>query len=282
MTLLAATILPVTLVINQSRSGQRAHYIQSSRSILLNSLLNSVDPDDPQIAANFVNASMATISESGTTIPYIRQVDLTNSNAMVRRVYDYVYRTTSDSVSSPQFRVNQTFELDEYRIDCGLTSGGYRDNSGFSWVSDIAYNSGNKVPGFVSGATTGSVSSATDILNTTNDTLYRTYREGSPLSYSLDVPNGDYSVQLHFAELDATVGTASNLRRVDIVLEGSTVATNFSPRETCGSAANTACSVVYTVTVSDGVLNIVLNKSATSGASYNPRMAAIMVRRRNR
>ena len=132
-----------------------------------------------------------------------------------------------------------------YRINAGGPL--YLDSKGNIWEADKGYNTGNPF--------TTSVST----INGSNDpTLFKTQRWNSstsstPLTYSLKVPNGSYTVNLYFAETygpDQKVGA----RVFNVTMEGSTVFSNLDVYAQAG--ANTQLVKSATVNVSDGVLTI--------------------------
>jgi hypothetical protein len=91
---------------------------------------------------------------------------------------------------------------------------------------------------------------AVAIAGTVEDTLYQTERYGN-FSYSLPVPNGSYSVELHFAEL---YWTSAGKRVFNVLVEGSPAITGLDIWAVAG--ATTALIRTVPATVTDGVLNI--------------------------
>ena len=129
------------------------------------------------------------------------------------------------------------------RVNAG--GGAYTDGSGNLWSADYGYNTG-LTAGF-----------SNPISGTNDDLLYQSQRydkDTSPeLIYSFNVPNGDYTVNLHFAEIySGTFGVG--LRVFDVLIEGQVVASNLDIYSEVG--ANAALVKSYAVTVSDGQLNI--------------------------
>ena len=129
------------------------------------------------------------------------------------------------------------------RVNAG--GGAYTDGNGNAWSADYGYNTGNKA--------TASVA----IDGTADDTLFQSQRWDSPsgeeLSYGFDVPNGDYVVNLYFAETYSGVFLSGG-REFDILLEGSNVNHNLDIYNEAGK--NTAYMISYNVTVADGQLNL--------------------------
>jgi lysophospholipase L1-like esterase len=133
----------------------------------------------------------------------------------------------------------------EIRVNAGGSK--YTDTAGHVWSADTGFNTG-----IISTAGVG-----TPISGTADDTLYQYQRlDDSPapeLMYSFDVPNGDYTVNLLFAENYAPV-FAPGARLFDVQMEGVLVLDNVDIYATVG--ANAALTESVPVTVSDGQLNI--------------------------
>ncbi|QRR00887.1 CBM96 family carbohydrate-binding protein [Dyadobacter sandarakinus] len=124
---------------------------------------------------------------------------------------------------------------------------------------------------------TSSIASG-DILNTTNDVLYRSARSAPSFSYNIPVINGQVSVTLHFAETYFGVpgtkgekgGTGS--RRFHVNMEGSRKLTNYDIFAQAAGAMR-ANQITFPVTVTDETLNI----DFLTGAADQPRVCAIEV-----
>lgn len=145
------------------------------------------------------------------------------------------------------------------RIRCG-SSASYTDPQGQVWSGDSGLFSG----------TTQTFSSSNAIGGTNSDPLYQTERFGQNFAYAIPVSaNGLYDVTLHFAEL---YWTQAGQRVFNVSLEGSTVQTNLDLFSEAG--ANNALTKEYTVSVSDGVLNIgfaaSINNAKISGIEVHP------------
>ncbi|WP_051947403.1 malectin domain-containing carbohydrate-binding protein [Muricauda sp. MAR_2010_75] len=111
--------------------------------------------------------------------------------------------------------------------------------------------------------------------------LYQTERSSSDqfYSYEIPVPNGDYIVQLHIAELywGATGGGTGGegLRVFDVTLEGSLVLDDYDITADVGPETPTIKS--YPVTVNDGILNLYLSALASDGGVDQPKLSAIQI-----
>jgi hypothetical protein len=142
------------------------------------------------------------------------------------------------------------------------TGGGeYTDSNGDVWSADFGFNTGNKS------------SSSVGINDTEDDVLFQTQRwdsnSGEELKYSFDVPNGDYVVNLYFAEVYTGVLRQGG-RVFDILLEGYKVESKFDIYSVAG--ANAAHMRSYEVSVVDGQINMEFLHGVE-----NPTIAAIEV-----
>jgi hypothetical protein len=138
-------------------------------------------------------------------------------------------------------------------INCGKTAAG-----NFTGSDSTVY-----VPDSVPPASGGTATVGTSyaIAGTTDDTLFDSYRWGTH-SYNLSVANGNYEVTLRFSDN----ATAANVRKFNVALEGAAVLTNFDIFAEVGT--NTVCDKVFTVPVTDGILNIQFT-NVTGNAKIN-------------
>jgi hypothetical protein len=147
----------------------------------------------------------------------------------------------------------------EIRVNAG--GGAYIDSAGNTWEADFGFNTGNIF-------TTTSA-----IADTGDDTLYQSERwdpsAALELQYTFAVPDGDYFVNLHFAEIYS--GTFSTGARVfDVAVEEQLVLDNLDIFSEVGAEAALVKS--FTVTVSDGELNIEFLHQVE-----NPKISAIEI-----
>lgn len=267
LTMLALIMLPFTLAVSSSAQASRSAYLQSTRTIMLNSLKNETRPTDPEYVSNFTDSSMNTsITDSGATMGYRRAVDATTSgatNAMKRTSLFYLYTNSTDASSAARYKTTVVSYPKAIRMHFG-TSTGFIDTLGrYWWGNNANYNSGNKIPGLV---TVGGYFdySASDILNTSgnDDMIYEPERLNS--SYAADVENGAYTVKLFMCETWNGI-TATNRRLFNIYIEGIKVNANgpYSPYDATGGL-NLAQILMYDVNVSDGTLNVSCSIDSTS------------------
>jgi hypothetical protein len=134
----------------------------------------------------------------------------------------------------------------------------YTDSQGNLWAADNGFTAG------------GSYSTNATISNTTSPTLYQTehYSNNGLLEYTTTVPNGQYSVVLKFAEI---YFTAAGQRVFNIIINGTTVATNFDPFAAAGGE-NIAVDNTYPVTVTGGAIDI-----RFVAVVQNPKVSAIEI-----
>ncbi len=130
------------------------------------------------------------------------------------------------------------------RINVGGSA--YTDASGQVWQADY---------GFLANGS-GTASTTTTIQNTSQQAIYQTERanctNSAPVAYLLPVPNGNYILNLKFAEI------ANPPRVMNIVVNGTTVATGFNIAALAGGSY-IPLDRQFPVTVTSGVLSFSLN-----------------------
>ncbi|MCK0146239.1 PKD domain-containing protein, partial [Arenibacter sp. F26102] len=110
--------------------------------------------------------------------------------------------------------------------------------------------------------------------------LYQTERSASPptFGYEIPLPNGEYRVTLHFAEIffgangGGTLGTAQRI--FDVVMEGSTILDDFDINAAVGP--QTITTRTFDVVVEDGILNLGFDATAPDGVNQ-PKLSAIEI-----
>ncbi len=118
----------------------------------------------------------------------------------------------------------------------------------------------------------------TDILETTNDAIYKTERSATAnlksFNYTIPVTNGMYEVKLHFAEIywGATGGGRAGIgkRIFSVAIEGDQVITNFDMN--AEKNPMTAFVKTFSTNVTDEELNIVFTASVDQ-----PKVAALEI-----
>jgi len=148
-------------------------------------------------------------------------------------------------------------------INCGGEA--YTDPNGIVWEADNYFNTGR------------AGRSSNPITGTNIPELYRSERYdilASPeLKYNVPIPNGQYSLKLHFSETYS--GTmAVGARVFDVKVEGSTKFIKVDIFAQSGNAGNKALVKSTTVTVNDGFLTIefirIVENPTISGIEIRP------------
>jgi len=125
------------------------------------------------------------------------------------------------------------------------------------WSADTGFNGGS------------TYSTQNAITNTTTQTLYQTEHYGAgTLQYQFVVPNGNYTVNLKFAEIYFNL---AGLRIFNILINGQAVQNNFDIVAAAG-ASFTAKDLSFPVTVSGGNITIQL-----VSVIQNPKISAIEI-----
>jgi glucose/arabinose dehydrogenase len=142
------------------------------------------------------------------------------------------------------------------RINSG--GGQYTDTLGQVWQGDA----------YFTGGTTYTVANTTEIFKTEDDPLYRNERSGKSFSYQIPVANGDYTVNLHYAEI---YWDDFNKRVFDVSIEGELVSDDLdifaNSKNAFFPGKNSALvQSVQDVLVSDGVLNINFDASINNAS----------------
>ena len=159
--------------------------------------------------------------------------------------------TPPTATNTPTF--TQTPIFTPIRVNCGGTQ--YNDGTNI-WLADQAYTTGGW--GYVN----GTAGTTTDAINgTTYDTLYQSERYNTNLEYRFTVPNGVYQVYLKFVEM---YWTSSGNRIFSVSIEGNQVISNLDIYALVGHDY-AYDSGPFTVTVTDGILNILASASANNG-----------------
>ncbi|AMJ66893.1 hypothetical protein AXW84_16725 [Hymenobacter sp. PAMC 26628] len=123
-------------------------------------------------------------------------------------------------------------------------------------------------------AASAAFSTKSPIAGTPDPALYQTERFSTQgaLRYALPVPNGSYSVVLHFAEF---YWTKPGQRVFDAALEGQKVLDHYDIVKKVGPL--TATTETFTVTVTDGILNLDLTVPYLSGGMDQAKLSALEV-----
>ncbi len=179
--------------------------------------------------------------------------------------YSYLWSTGETAQSIGEGTVNGT----EICIDAGDTTASYITAAGDTFVKDKFFSGGtifNKV---------------VPIAGTNDDEMYQNERfvgNGGFFSYNIPVINGNYAVELHFAEIffglpgSGSSGGAGS-RKFDVTIEGALALDDY---DIFFEAGGPAIAIVETINVSvnDGVLNIlfdgIINNAKINGLCVRP------------
>jgi hypothetical protein len=181
----------------------------------------------------------------------------------------YTYRVAAFDNASP---ANESAQSNQVSVTTPtppatvirVNAGGpqYTDSAAQVWAADIGFN-------------TGSASSVGNAIAGTSDpALYRSERwdaaTAPELAYVFTVPNGNYTVKLHFAEIWSG-GQAVGRRIFDVRIENQLVLDNLDVFAEVGGY--TALIKTVQTTVSDGQLNV----NFVHGSADNPKISAIEI-----
>jgi fibronectin type 3 domain-containing protein len=207
------------------------------------------------------------IFRNGTSLTTTTAVSYTDNTVAANTAY--TYRVAAFDNASP---ANESAQSNQVSVTTPVppatvirvNTGGpqYTDSAAQVWAADTGFNTGS--PSSVSNAIAG----------TSDPALYRTERwdaaTAPEMAYSFTVPNGTYTVRLHFAEIWSG-GQAVGRRMFNVALEGSQVLSNFDIFAQAGGY--TALIRTFQTTVADGQLNI----NFTHGSADNPTISAIEI-----
>jgi RHS repeat-associated protein len=114
-------------------------------------------------------------------------------------------------------------------------------------------------------ATGGTVVTTTAAITGTDPGLYQTQREGTSFSYTLPAPNGSYTLNLLFAEID---GNTTGQRTFNVVADGQQILTDYDIYAASGGA-DTAVTKSFPVAVTNGQFTLTF-----TGVTGNAAVAA--------
>jgi len=163
--------------------------------------------------------------------------------------------------------VAETFVDGVLRINCGSVTSS-RDACGNTWKADQKYESGSW--GYIKGGI--ATREERDIEGTNDDQIYLSEHYNIS-AYRMTVPNGKYTVRLHFAEAYTGI-TESGQRVFDVSMEKETILNGFDPFKESGEKCYVALVREKDVTVSDGELTIEFQKK---DARHGPMINGIEV-----
>ncbi|MEX0273270.1 MAG: malectin domain-containing carbohydrate-binding protein, partial [Flavobacteriaceae bacterium] len=205
-----------------------------------------------------------TAGPSGATLTGTNTETLSVSG-LVEGSYTFQLTVTDDETDTASDTVNVTVDPESnfaLRINTGGNSTTY---NGDTFVADIYFDTGSTL----------------DRPQTGLPEPYKTFRYSTSeiMGYDIPLANGDYTVNLHFAELwfGATGGGAGGVgsRVFDVSAEGQLIEDNLDVFDEVG--AETMLVRTHSVTVSDGTLNIDFDSRDVVGGERHPIINAIEV-----
>ena len=204
------------------------------------------DPDGGDIA------NYQWVQQSGPSNATLVGASTDNLTASDLLAGTYVFRlTVTDDENQTGFD-DVSVNVDSEPATLFINSGGPDLSfNGIDWSADNS---------FIGGTT---FANSVPIANTTNDELYQTERfsTSGSLVYEIPVINGEYKVDLHFAELFYGVGGESGgvgSRVFNIQVENETQINNYDIISAAGGSATAIIESLQNVIVTDGLLTITL------------------------
>ncbi|MFJ8039719.1 S8 family serine peptidase [Kitasatospora sp. NPDC096147] len=202
--------------------------------------------------AEAVDAAWLTVTPAGGLLPTGGQQTVTlavnAAGVTPGTVLTAQLLVRSASGRAPQLTVPVTLVVPAYQValDAGA-SGSLTDSLGDGWTKDREYATGSY--GYQGRSSTKDTRES--ITGTADQKLYQTAREGM-YGYAFDkVPNGVYTVELDFAELERK---SPNSRVFDVLIEDREVIPNLDVALRSGT--RTALTQSFTTTVTDGRLDV--------------------------
>ena len=125
--------------------------------------------------------------------------------------------------------------------------------------------------GFTGGETANQEGVFSQVADTKEDAVFFTERYGES-TYSLEVPNGFYNVELGFVELIAD--QESGARVFNVAMEGKLELQNIDPVAESGASRTALIKEVANIEVTDGKMDIALQK-----VTFNPTLSFINIKR---
>ncbi len=226
-------------------AGEDAALTLPNNSLVLDG--SAQDPDGGAI----VSFSWTQISGPNTAMFDDTTIADPTISDLVEGVYVFELSATDDEneTGSDQVTITVTEELSSILINSGGPTFTFNTEE---WVADNSFVGGTPFE------------NAIPIANTENDQLYQTERfsTSGTLVYEIPVVNGNYNVDLHFAELFYGVGAQAGgvgSRVFNINVEdGQAQVANYDIIEAAGASATAVIERYSNIMVSDGSLTITL------------------------
>jgi hypothetical protein len=137
-----------------------------------------------------------------------------------------------------------------FRVNCGAETA-YTDKAGVKWAADQVYSAAAKW-GALGGSTVRRAMRPVE--GTQAPEVYLTERWGMD-GYRFDLPNGKYTLRLHFAETYEDI-TGPGLRTFTVTIQGKPALPNFDVFKAAGGFAKPVIKEFKGLAVTDGKLLI--------------------------
>jgi M6 family metalloprotease-like protein len=222
--------------------------------------------DTPKISAIQVKSASGSVPPTPTTAPATATPTSAPATATPTSAPATATPTSAPATATPTRTPTPSTNLYRMRVNAGGAA--FTDTQGNQWQADRPFDAG---PWGYDGASAATGATAHAIAGTDNDALYQSDRRWSSTEgtarYRFSVPNGTYNVILHFAEGEFS---QAGQRVFSIKIEGTVRTTNYDIYQQAGHDG--AATQVFTVSVSDGLLNLVFPP-----ATGQPKINAIEV-----
>lgn len=250
------TVTPVNDVPTFSLSTSRLSLLENFEGVEMVEVIPAPVPEDEQDETVVYSLSPETVPFASISFdPVTGEVAV---EAVEGETGEQLFTITASDGTE---EVSRTFFLrvstePEIGYDTYINAGGgaYASTGGIEFVPDTYFEGGNVA------ATTDSIAETTD------DPLYQALRAGEAFGYAIPLYFGNYTIRLHFADID----TSAQINRFNVELEGRRVLSDFEVQQATGEA--TATVRMFNMTITDGMLNIDL--TATEGVAQ---LAAIEI-----
>ncbi|WP_309384346.1 Ig-like domain-containing protein [Cerasicoccus frondis] len=248
-------------------SASGGNYIYASRTIADNPLSITTTstsytfPDAWVLVERDGNDILLAQSADDTTYTELNTITF---NSLADTLILGIYLTSGSTGADARMEVDDFQVVADTDVVVAINCGG-RD--GFTVGVDGTVYYEEDAPQYYTGGSRFEFDDDLEITATDDDPIYRSFRFNAH-SYAIDLPNDDYEVTLKFAD-----NAAAGARQFNIAIEGTTVENDYDIHATAGGK-HKAVDETYSVTVSDGVLNIDL----TNGSVDVPKISGIVVK----
>jgi len=242
---------------------------------------------DPKVVSDYITGeSLATVTdadgaitsaslETGFELPAGAELNavtgaITVSDPALLVAGTYQASITTEDTQGGTTLHNVTIVINEDLLPLNINSGGEEIA-----YTDVTFEADQF---FVGNSTTFTAASSPEIANTEMDAIFHTERftnSAAGFGYEVELPNGDYTVILHFAEIfwgtsDGNPVGGVGSRVFDVAIEGVAVLEDFDIFAEVG--VHTAVAKEFNVTLTDGMMNIDFTATVD-----HPKISAIQI-----